>query len=202
MTELQEKILKLINEGKTYNDIEIELKCSKSTISSVCKKNNIKRNNTVIIPDKLLNKIQKEYDNGISINKLAKKYGFNRKTLSKKLNKIIFIKKTNKELKESNVNNVIYWRNKVKKKLIKYKGGECLSCGYNKCIQNLQFHHINPNEKDFTIGGKSYSYERLKKESDKCILLCSNCHTEIHYNLIDINNLIKKEEQRINNIPL
>jgi predicted HNH restriction endonuclease len=38
-----------------------------------------------------------------------------------------------------------------------------------------------PDEKDFTIGGKSWSFEKLKKESDKCILVCSNCHKEIHY---------------------
>jgi hypothetical protein len=44
----------------------------------------------------------------------------------------------------------------------------------------LQFHHLDPTKKDFTIGGKSWSYERLKQEVDKCILVCANCHIEIH----------------------
>ena len=44
----------------------------------------------------------------------------------------------------------------------------------------LQFHHLNTEEKDFTISAKSYSFERLKKEVDKCVMLCSNCHIEVH----------------------
>ena len=45
----------------------------------------------------------------------------------------------------------------------------------------MEFHHLDPNEKDFTISGKSWAFERLKKEVDKCILVCNRCHTEIHY---------------------
>ena len=50
----------------------------------------------------------------------------------------------------------------------------------------MHFHHNDPNEKDFTIGGKSYSLEKLKKEADKCILVCSNCHSEIHEGILKI----------------
>jgi predicted HNH restriction endonuclease len=39
---------------------------------------------------------------------------------------------------------------------------------------------LNPDEKDFQIGGSSYSFEKLKIEVDKCIMVCSNCHIEIH----------------------
>jgi predicted HNH restriction endonuclease len=35
-------------------------------------------------------------------------------------------------------------------------------------------------EKDFSISGKTLSFEKMKKEVDKCILVCSNCHSEIH----------------------
>lgn len=73
---------------------------------------------------------------------------------------------------------------KVKIKLIEYKGGKCILCDYNKCSSALHFHHLNPNEKDFSIGGKSLSFEKLKNEVDKCILVCSNCHSEIHEGLI------------------
>lgn len=84
------------------------------------------------------------------------------------------------EIKKRKSQRVIDWRKRTKLKLIEYKGGKCEKCGYDKCVAALEFHHLDPNEKDFTISGKSWSFERLKKEVDKCILICSNCHKEIH----------------------
>lgn len=73
-------------------------------------------------------------------------------------------------------------RHKIKKKCVDYKGGECDKCGYSKCLGALQFHHLDPKEKDFTISGShTRKWETIKKELDKCILLCANCHTEEHY---------------------
>jgi predicted RNA-binding Zn-ribbon protein involved in translation (DUF1610 family) len=73
-------------------------------------------------------------------------------------------------------------RKKVKRLLVEYKGGKCEKCGYNKCIEALDFHHKNPNEKDFGISanGHTKSLDKLKKEVDKCQLVCANCHREIH----------------------
>lgn len=72
-------------------------------------------------------------------------------------------------------------RRVIKKALIEYKGSKCERCGYNKCIRALEFHHINPNEKDFGISKCiTKSMSTLKQEVDKCILVCSNCHAEIH----------------------
>jgi len=62
------------------------------------------------------------------------------------------------------------------------KGGKCEICGYNRCIASLEFHHRDPSEKEYAwrdLG--SCSLETIKKEMGKCILLCSNCHKEIHY---------------------
>lgn len=74
---------------------------------------------------------------------------------------------------------------KLKHFLVMYKGGKCERCGYNKCEGALQFHHLNPNEKDFSIAninfGKYFDKEKLLKEVDKCVLLCANCHAEEHY---------------------
>jgi len=71
----------------------------------------------------------------------------------------------------------------IKIKAIKYKGGKCIRCGYDKYYEVLEFHHLDPNKKEFTIcNSYHYSWERLKKELDKCDLLCSNCHREIHAN--------------------
>jgi len=78
---------------------------------------------------------------------------------------------------------VINWRRRAKLKLIEYKGGKCEICGYCKpCPRAYHFHHLDPSQKDFGIGGYGIprSFDRLKIEVDKCQLLCSNCHSEIH----------------------
>lgn len=73
---------------------------------------------------------------------------------------------------------------KRKLDFIEYKGGKCQKCGYNECQAALDFHHRNPEEKEFSIC-KRYGYrilsERIKKELDKCDLLCANCHREEHF---------------------
>lgn len=74
-------------------------------------------------------------------------------------------------------------KKRQKQKLVDYKGGKCEICGYNKCIEALDFHHLNLNEKDFGLSKKYISFEKAKKEVDKCILVCANCHREIHAKL-------------------
>lgn len=79
-----------------------------------------------------------------------------------------------------------YKKRKVKSMLIHYKGGKCSKCGYNRCQGALQFHHLNPEEKEFTLSqvnlnDTDFSFENLQKEVDKCVLLCANCHFEEHY---------------------
>lgn len=77
---------------------------------------------------------------------------------------------------------------RLKTKCIEYKGGQCELCGYNKCNRALHFHHTNPDEKDFSIGDRNpftnikgtKKWSSIKKELDKCVLLCSNCHYEEH----------------------
>ncbi len=73
-----------------------------------------------------------------------------------------------------------------KQKCVEYKGGQCVTCGYDKCIGALEFHHLNPNSKDFTIAHlRSYTFnEKVTNELDKCILVCANCHREIHSGLL------------------
>jgi predicted nucleic acid-binding Zn ribbon protein len=68
--------------------------------------------------------------------------------------------------------------------MIEYKGGKCERCGYNKNMAALEFHHVNPEEKEFPLDARRLSnthIDRLKKEVDKCMLLCANCHREIHH---------------------
>jgi predicted SprT family Zn-dependent metalloprotease len=74
-------------------------------------------------------------------------------------------------------------RTNLKKQAVEYKGGKCERCGYNKVITALEFHHLDPTKKDFGIAasGHTRSWEKTKEELDKCIMVCSNCHKEIHY---------------------
>jgi len=76
-------------------------------------------------------------------------------------------------------------RKKIRQMAIDYKGGRCQLCGYNKCPEALEFHHLDSLDKDFGISDKGYtrSWKRIKKELDKCILLCANCHREVHAGL-------------------
>ena len=68
-----------------------------------------------------------------------------------------------------------------KKRCIEYKGGKCERCGYNKCDRALTFHHTDPSKKEFQIGGNhARSWEATKSELDKCMILCFNCHMEVH----------------------
>ena len=66
-----------------------------------------------------------------------------------------------------------------------YKGSKCQICGYRKCREALEFHHLNISEKDFGISDKGYtrSWEKIREELDKCLLVCANCHREIHSGL-------------------
>ena len=84
-------------------------------------------------------------------------------------------------------------REKIKEMAIEYKGGKCQCCGYDKYNGALEFHHLNPKEKDFGIGEGGYirSFEKVKNELDKCILVCSNCHKEIHAGLINLEKKLK-----------
>jgi len=86
------------------------------------------------------------------------------------------------DCKTTNSYKVQKCRRNNKQKAVDYKGGKCKTCGYNKCIDALVFHHVDPNKKDFGISanGTTRAWNKVKEELDKCILLCANCHTELH----------------------
>lgn len=81
-------------------------------------------------------------------------------------------------------------RRTLKKACVAYKGGKCFGCGYDRCLEALDFHHRDPKKKDFLISdvrGKAWFTKKrkelpawLKKELDQCDLLCANCHREAH----------------------
>ena len=73
-------------------------------------------------------------------------------------------------------------RKMIRGMAIKYKGGCCQVCGYNRCQEALELHHLDSSQKEFNISqyGHSRSWERVKRELDKCVLVCANCHRELH----------------------
>ena len=77
-------------------------------------------------------------------------------------------------------------RRKLKKKAVEYKGGKCVICGYNRCIGALEFHHFDGDDKEFNISHSSFGWEKVKKELDKCILICANCHRELKEGIVEI----------------
>ena len=82
-------------------------------------------------------------------------------------------------------------RRKIKEMAIEYKGSKCHFCGYDKYIGALEFHHLDPSIKEFglSMSGLTRSWEKTKKELDKCVIICSNCHRELHGGLIDVEKL-------------
>jgi len=79
----------------------------------------------------------------------------------------------------------------LKLQAVLLKGGKCCLCGYDKCLASLEFHHLDPTLKEVSTkqGMSSLSGKKFLAETEKCILVCANCHREIHY------NLTKQEEQ-------
>lgn len=95
-------------------------------------------------------------------------------------------KRTYADRAEYNKAAVAKRRKKVRLMAIEYGGGQCQICGYKKCNRALSFHHKDPSKKDFGLSaeGLTRSWEKTKAELDKCILVCANCHMEIHEELL------------------
>lgn len=73
-------------------------------------------------------------------------------------------------------------RQVFKKKAVELKGGQCEICGYNKCIASLQFHHKDKLTKESNPSDYKHSnWLKFKEEIDKCMLICANCHMELHH---------------------
>jgi hypothetical protein len=67
-----------------------------------------------------------------------------------------------------------------KQQAVIHLGGKCSRCGYDKCIRALEFHHTDPKIKSgYWSTMRGWSWERLQKELESCILVCANCHREM-----------------------
>lgn len=79
-------------------------------------------------------------------------------------------------------------RTHLREKAVVEGGGKCQICGYNREITALEFHHKDESQKDFGLSqrGLTRSWEKIKAEIAKCILVCANCHREIHAGLLQL----------------
>lgn len=78
-------------------------------------------------------------------------------------------------------------------------GGSCCICGYNKCQSSLVLHHLDPDKKDFAISSiraNPKNWFSIVEELRKCVMLCHNCHCEVHEGLSFVpNNAPKFDEE-------
>jgi predicted transcriptional regulator len=183
---LKEKIKELHDKGYNYTKITKELNCSKGTVSYHL---------SFYVEEQKKQKVDflKEIENNLPENKITFIEKYSKLLTSRELNYFLktYYKLPKKGLSRGKVPKEYYSdrRREIKKELVDYKGGSCVICGYDKAYRSLHFHHLNPNEKDFTLGrkwGKLGFNDTIKKELDKCILVCANCHGEIHDGLIQI----------------
>jgi predicted HNH restriction endonuclease len=93
---------------------------------------------------------------------------------SQQRNKVTISKKSKQRLRQYKVDFILY------------KGGKCAICGLEFNGENqtvFDFHHINPEDKLFEIAQSKISLtnDKMRDELDKCLLLCANCHLELHH---------------------
>jgi hypothetical protein len=118
---------------------------------------------------------QVEYERGHRSKEYCEKHGHTEFTYSSKYKiKCIKCQSVRKSLR----------KNRNRQELLKIHGSKCSVCSYDKCSSALQFHHIDPSEKEFEISESAYSLENLIAEAKKCVLLCANCHAEVENEIL------------------
>jgi predicted HNH restriction endonuclease len=71
-------------------------------------------------------------------------------------------------------------RRRYKLKALELLGGKCKKCGYNKCIKALTFHHLGGKDASVSRLSCRSGWKTIEEEIKKCIILCLNCHMELH----------------------
>lgn len=98
-------------------------------------------------------------------------------------------------------NRVKAWRKRTKERMVEAMGSKCQCCGYNKCNESLAFHHLDPTEKEIGFGdlrANPKSWNKIVEELKKCILVCHNCHSEIHAGMREVPEEFSKFNEDYN----
>lgn len=207
----KEKIKELIDLKKTNKEIAIILEMSLGTLRRRIKDYGLNRfsQKERILTDIDKDKIINLYNSGLTCLEISNTLNIYRITISKHLKEAGFLikKRPNekqrkeyekikkceiceKEFKKRTKICMSCYTNtrryKIKIKMIEYKGGKCQKCtDGNLDISCYDFHHMDPSKKEFNLSGLNsakINWDKVKKELDKCLLLCSNCHRTEHSN--------------------
>jgi len=101
-----------------------------------------------------------------------------------------------------NSEHVKRWRERTKARLVEAMGGECVCCGYKKSIWPMEMHHLDTSKKEFGLGSSRaniVSWKRISEEASKCVMLCSNCHKEVHQGITVVPPTAKSFDQSFAN---
>lgn len=91
----------------------------------------------------------------------------------------------------SKAKDVVNFRIRVKTALVKAFGGKCQLCGQEYPQSVFEFHHLNPENKSFGLGGGSTTRAKsaYADEAKKCVMLCANCHRLVEHEDVDSSDL-------------
>jgi len=105
---------------------------------------------------------------------IASKLGCTKQVVSYHLNEMVREGYKHRANKNRKINMIL---------LKKASGGKCSKCGYAKCLAALDFHHTSSDDKRGIVCNILRNYGKIAaaEEAKKCILLCRNCHSELHY---------------------
>jgi hypothetical protein len=204
---IKDDIISLRKDNKTYKEICDTLNCSKGTVSYHLSKldwsndmfiEKSKSNLQVRKDGAKLKRVTKHKLKMERLEKLSKTKGKNEKVCVAcesvlPIENFYIRKKSKKESSyciKCSKEQVLVRTRALKKEMVDYKGGSCAYCGYNKCLSALEFHHIDTGSKKFSLASvrKTKATKEIFDELDKCILLCANCHREIHMGNIPTQN--------------
>jgi hypothetical protein len=174
------KLTEMLESGMSMNDIAKKEKKGLTTIRYWCNKFDIKSKHTSF---KDSNPIYHKCNTCGETDPLN--FNGHKKTQCKKCQN----PKTYPKVKE--------WRKNTKLKLIEGFGSVCSCCGLIDSPLVYDFHHLDPNEKDFSLSSKVKSWDVIVNEANKCIMICSHCHRKIHSGLVEIINPIKFDETKV-----
>ncbi len=101
-----------------------------------------------------------------------------------------------KKLKSSEY--VKKWRHNFRRRIVEAFGGECGICGYSRCQEALELHHLDPQVKELSFNriiARACNWVKVVAELRKCVLLCSICHREYHFGVVEIPSDIKRFDE-------
>lgn len=165
-------------------------------MSKICKKCNKEFKAKLVLEGKVYNLKSRKYCLDCSPFKQH-----NTRVLEDKERKKKYCSTCDKEIIRKNEKGTSCWtcvtRSSRDAKIAKMKslvGDSCLHCGYNKCWQALDFHHVDKKNKKFNLTRRElqYSWQKIESELRKCVLLCCRCHRELHAGLIP-NEIIERK---------